>query len=143
LSVSRSNSVMFVSLTLFITAFLGICALFALKRWEESRGEQVVAPALRARLDASARHLKDLIEAGQKDLEKLLPTLMHVSRLSLHLAAVGFGHMAHWVGEQSHRLADLVSYKHRFERRELRSEFLKKVIRHKKDNGSDSLDTTA
>ena len=105
---------MFVSITLFFAAFLGICALFALKRWEESKGEQVVAPALRARLDASAMQLKDLIEAGQKDLEKLLPAIVHLSRLSLHLAAVGFGHLAHWVGEQSHRLADLVSYKNRF-----------------------------
>ena len=118
------------SATLFFFALFGIGSLFGLKRWEETRG-YTFAPRLRRQIDYLAQRLSELVEAGQKDIEKLPRALVHMLRLLLHLTAVGFGHLAHWVGEQSHKLADLVSYKHRFERRELRSEFLKKVIRHK------------
>lgn len=120
----------------FILALLAIGALFGIKVWEEKRGRRL-APQLRETLDERALHLKDLLEAGHRDIEKLPPTLVHLSRVTLHLAAVGFGHLAHWVGERSHKLADMVSYKHRFEKRELRSEFLKKVIQHKNGNGLD------
>jgi len=133
---------MMLAFIVFIIALLAIAALFALKAWEEKRG-RVLVPELRASLDERAVHLKDLLEAGQRDIEKLPSALLHLSRVALHLAAVGFGHLAHWLGERSHRLADMVSYKHHFERRELRSEFLKKVSERKSGNDTDSLDTTA
>jgi hypothetical protein len=121
----------------FFFSLVAICALFALKNWEEKRG-RVLAPRVRAVLDARAVRLGELLEAGQKDLENLPSALAHVSRLALHLGAVGFGHIAHWIGERSHRLADMVSYKHRFERRALRSEFLKKVTETRNGSGLDT-----
>ena len=130
---------MIVAAMVFFVALFGISTLFALKRWEKAHG-RILAVQMRTSLDERALHLKELLEAGLKDLEKLVPALVHLSRVSLHLSAVGFGHLAHWLGERSHQLADMVSYKHRFERRALGSEFLKKMIRHKNGNNLDSED---
>ena len=114
---------------LFIFAFLGLVALFTLKRWESAH-ERVVAQGIRQKADAGALSLKVFMLAVFWYLRKLPQILLALARLGVHIAAVMFGHLAHWIGEKSHALADFVSYKHRFERRETRSEFLKQVIEH-------------
>jgi len=116
----------FGSALVFFISFTLIVALFALKQWEFSRGREV-APALRSKLDSEAIRMKELVVAGRSDIEKLPPILAYAIRRILHSLAVDFGHLAHALGTEAHRLADAVSYKRNFTQRETRSEFLKKV----------------
>lgn len=118
----------------FLLALIGIIALFALKYWELARG-RVVARDLRESADREALHVKELIGALQLDLAKLPPLMLFAAQRMLHAAAVDFGHLMHWLGAQAHNLADFVSHKRNFERRETRSEFLKKVSEHKNGGG--------
>ena len=89
--------------------------------------------------------MKELLEAGRKDLGHLPPLLLHAAQRIVHGIAVDAGHIALWLGVQSHRLADSVSHKRNFERLETKSEFLKKVAEHKNgnDNGNSEEDTTS
>jgi len=50
-------------------------------------------------------------------------------------AALGLAASARYLERQAHRLADLVSHKRGFERRETKSEFLKQVTDFKASNG--------
>jgi hypothetical protein len=114
----------------FLLAFFGIIALFALKYWEFAR-RRAFAPGLRESADKQALHVKELMGALQIDLAKLPPLLLYAAQRTLHAAAVDFGHLMHWLGSQAHNLADFVSHKRNFQRGETRSEFLKKVSEHK------------
>ncbi len=125
---------MFVASIFFFGSFLGIVAIFCVKYWER-HVEKVYAPAFREKADRHALQLKELLTAAQMDLAKLPPALIRLSRLVVHEAALGFAFLARVVEKQSYRLADLVSHKHRFEKRETRSEFLKKVSEHKNGDG--------
>ncbi len=116
----------FGSAIIFFVSFTAIVALFALKQWEFSRGRALV-PDVRARLDTEAMRLKELIVAGRNDIEKLPPILLYALQRILHSIAVDAGHLAHALGTEAHRLADAVSHKRNFTRRETRSDFLKKV----------------
>lgn len=117
-------------LVLFAFSLLGMITLFSVKSWELSHAHKI-APIFRERADKEAVHAKELLLAAQSDFGKLPPLLVHTLHVTLHAAAVDFGHFAHWLGSQAHRLADSVSHKRHFERRETRSEFLKKVSEHK------------
>ena len=117
---------MFFAGTAFFLACAGIIGLFALKRWEEGH-RRMVLPEFRRGADEKSVKLKAMILASSRDLEKLPPLLLTIASALVRVLAIGFGHLAHWIGERSHALADLVSYKHRFERKETRSEFLKQV----------------
>jgi len=125
----------------FFLALIGIVALFTLKRWELAR-ERVLFPSFRTRADSEALHLKDLLTAAKKDAENLPPLLLFAAQNVVHGMAVDAGHIAHWLGAQSHRLADSVSHKRNFERGQTKSEFLKKVSEHKNGN-ADGDDTTS
>lgn len=66
-----------------------------------------------------------------------LPLLMAlISRRLVRSAALTFAHLARVSAEYAHRLADFVSHKHSFERRETKSDFLKQVTDHKNGNGA-------
>ncbi|HUO50840.1 MAG TPA: hypothetical protein VMU25_04740 [Candidatus Paceibacterota bacterium] len=122
-------------ITIFFASLAGLIGLFALKQWELSRG-RVLFPVYRMKADAQALHLKELLEAGRKDLTKLPPLFVHAVQRIVHGMAVDAGHIAHWLGTQAHRLADAVSHKRNFTPRETKSEFLKKVSEHKNGNGN-------
>ncbi len=132
---------MFVAAVFFFGSFLGIAAIFGLKYWEQRTGRTLV-PAFREKIDVRALQIKELLAAARIDIAKVPPALLRLSRFLIHEAALGFAFLARVVERQSYRLADLVSHKHRFEKRETRSEFLKKVAEHKNGNGNDRLDTT-
>ncbi len=117
----------------FGLSLLGIAALFALKHWE-LRYEVLVLPVLRRKADARAQQVKELAYAARADLAKLLPELVRAAHIAIHESALALAAFARFAEAQAHRLADLVSHKRGFERRETRSEFLKKVAEHK--NGS-------
>lgn len=120
------NMVVFAAV-MFGLSLIAIVALFELKRREGKSG-RVYFPALRERLDVRALHIKDLITAAEADLAKLPPEAVHLSRVGIHVLALEVARLARFLEGQAHRLADLVSHKHRFVRRAPRSEFLKKVI---------------
>lgn len=121
------------SIVVFILALLGIAALFALKYWE-LKHERTLAPQLRARADVQADRVKELLIAARADLEKLPPLMVRMGRMLIHDAALAFAAFARLVERGAHDIADLVSYKHRFEKRETQSEFLKKVSQHRNGN---------
>jgi|SRR5580698_7743683 hypothetical protein len=119
---------------LFFITLIAILSLFGLKEWELRSG-RVLAPRARVWADGEAIHLKELMQAGRKDMEKIPPLLLYLIEQSLRGFADGATHFAHWLGIQAHNLADSVSHKRNFQRRQTRSEFLRKVAEHKNGNG--------
>lgn len=130
---------MLYALVIFIVSLLAIAALFTLKYWELRTGRTLL-PSLRVKADEQALRLKELLIAALLDLAKLPPNALRLSRYLVHEAALGLAALARIGERQAHRLADTVSYKHRFERRETRSEFLKKVAEGK--HGGDEVDAS-
>jgi len=125
---------------IFLFSLAGIFGLFALKEWEVRRN-RLLAPELRKKADALALRLKELVYALEADAQKLPPELIHFSRVGIHRFAILSAGFLRFLSLQAHRLADFVSHKRTFERRAPRSEFLKKVLEHKNDNGG-VVDTT-
>ena len=125
------------AVVVFFLALAGILALFALKL-REARNGHVYLPEWREAADHEALHLKELLSAAQLDLKKMLPLLNHAAHVALHFAALEFARAARFASQQSNRLADFVSHKHNFERRQTRSEFLKKMSERKSSNGNGS-----
>lgn len=115
---------------LFGLSLLGIAVLFVFKRWEMKR-QSVLFARLRARGDVRAEQLKELALAARMDLAKLPPEAVRVARVLIHEGALALAALARFLERQAHRLADFVSHKRGFEKRQTRSEFLKKVAEHK------------
>ena len=118
---------------LFALSLLGIAALFVFKRWEMKR-ETILFSGLRARGDVRAQQLKELALAARMDLAKVPPEALRITRILIHEGALAFAALARFLERQAHRLADFVSHKRGFEKRETRSEFLKKVAEHKAES---------
>ena len=132
----------FIPIVVFSFALVAIITLFVLKRRElAAEGEGV--SAWRQSLDLRAAQLKDLIRAAERDLQRVPPELSNVIRVLIRIGALGAARGARFFEVQSQRLADLVSHKHRFERRAPRSEFLNKIAEHKNGgaNGTEDVST--
>ena len=113
----------------FVVFFLSLSAiigLFALRLREENKGI-VYYPKLRDRADAETIVLKERLTRMRIELARLPPEAMHLARIAVHIAALKAAAIAHYLEAQANRLADLASHKHRFERRDTQSEFLKKM----------------
>ena len=122
---------MFLGVTsVFFASLAGIVLLFGLKAWEEGR-ENPLAPRFRRALDSGALWCKELLNAGEMWLTKVPSLTAYLTLSTLAFSAVGFARLARAASEAAHKLADFVSHKRNFERRETRSEFLKQVIEHK------------
>lgn len=119
----------------FCISALGIVGLFFLKA-REQRTNRVFAPAVREKIDTRALQAKDLLNAARADAAKLPPVIVRFTRFLIHEAALGLAALARMSERQLHRLADFVSHKHRFEKKETRSEFLKRVSEHKNGIGT-------
>lgn len=126
----------------FFLSLFAIVLLFALKYWEMSR-ERVFPLAWRQKADVRAHQLKELLDAARVDLSKLPPEAVRLSRIGIHQLALGFAALARRAERYAHQVADLVSYKHRFEKRDTRSEFLKKVTEHKNGGGQSEMGNAA
>ena len=125
---------MTLAFVVFFFSLFAIAFLFALKSWE-IRKERIVFAPWRERADVRALQLKELLDAARLDLSKLPPGAVRLSRIGIHQLALGFAALARAAEGYAHQVADLVSYKHHFEKRDTRSEFLKKVAEHKNGNG--------
>ena len=115
-------------------SILGIVFLFLVKAWEEKRG-RVWMPEVRLTLDARAVELKELLHRAERELGKLGPTSIRVVRTLLHELALSLAALSRASERQAHRLADLVSHKRTFRRRESTNKFLRQVSEFK--NGKD------
>ena len=118
----------------FIVSLLGMAVLFSVK-YRETKTGRIFLPALRDSADEKARMLKDVLMRGRVEIERLPPILMILIRNLVRVGALRFAASLKFGEEQAYRLADLVSYKHCFERRETRSEFLRQVSDHKNGGG--------
>lgn len=118
------------AMSVFAVSLLGIAGIFSLKMWEIRRQRRFL-PRFRLALDASALYLKDLIFLGEAFLAQLPSLSAYLFLEGLAAGAAWFSRSARKAAESAHRLADLVSHKHNFERRETRSDFLKQVIEYK------------
>lgn len=118
------------AISIFVVSLAGIIALFSFRAWEERRGRHV-APITRQRLDAYARMLKRIMVMGEETLARLPSFGTFLTLKFLSFVSVRLARLSRAASEAAHRLADFISHKHNFERREIRSEFLKTVIEHK------------
>lgn len=121
----------------FFISLLGIAGLFGLKYWESAHG-RVLYPNARTMSDEQAVRLKALVHIGRTELSKLPPQALIIAKRAVHRAALGTARLACEMERRSHQLADMVSHKHRFEKREPRSEFLKQVGEHPISNNNGS-----
>src|SRR5207244_2585564 len=120
---------MLIAAIVFFLALLAIIALFVQKQRELRRG-RVLFPSLKKHADRHADQIKDLMFAASTDLEKLPPEIARLSRTALHQGALSLAALARELERGAHQLAELVSHKRGFEKRETRSEFLKKMTEH-------------
>lgn len=126
-----------IAITVFALSFIGICALFVLKA-HEGRTARIIAPRMREQADQSALSIKALIVRVQREARTLLPEILVLARTILHDAALGAAAVARYLEKQSHRVAEKVSHKASFERRETSSDFLKNVSEYRNGNGDTS-----
>lgn len=125
----------------FFFSLVGLIAFFAIKRVELRRGA-VFFPAWRMRADLEAVRLKGFGAILWADITKIPPAALRAMRSTAHEAALGLAALARMSERGAHRLADLVSHKRGFERRETRSEFLRQVSERKGEERSGGVDST-
>lgn len=107
-------------------SILGISLLFYVKHWE-TKNARVFVPGVRIRADEGALQLKALLVKCQQECKKLGPTSIRIGRALLHDLALALAALSRASERQAHRLADMVSHKHAFQRRETKNDFLKHV----------------
>jgi hypothetical protein len=110
----------------FFGALAGLVLLFVLRVVEERRGGRFAA-RFRRRLDWYARVLKALVWYAADMLERFPLVTGYAARGLAATVVRRFAHATESVSQAAHTAADMVSYKHRYERMETRSAFLKKV----------------
>lgn len=116
--------------SIFFASLAGIIALFWIKAWEANNGRTLV-PRLRMALDSGAHLCKERLVEAEEWFVRLPSLTANMSLRILALTAIQFAKLARSASEGAHQLADFVSHKRNFERREVRSDFLKQVIEHK------------
>jgi len=125
------------AITVFFLSLLGIAGLFGVKHWETAHG-RILYPDVRERADRKAVRLKELVRMSRRELSKLPPHAILFAKGAIRAGALGIARFARGMESQAHRLADMVSHKHHFEKRETRSEFLKQVGEHPLSNNNSS-----
>lgn len=119
----------------FFSVSLFLLVAFLVGKCIELKTGVVVAPTWRSAADTKARQLKELALRGEVELEQLPSHVWVLSRRGIHTLALLIARFARVMEERAHKLADFVSHKHGFERREVRSEFLKNALNAKNGNG--------
>lgn len=114
-----------------------IVALFGLRFAEEKRGARF-APAMRVRADGFALSIKERAVAFAQYTHRLPAIGLLIVRYFIHLGAKAAARLARRLEAGAHELADRMTHKHRFKRRESTSAFLREVGEHKNGNGERS-----
>lgn len=110
----------------FGVSLLLLAVLFLVKRVELNRHARMFE-GMRARADSGALQIKAALVRGESYLEELPFFLGALSRYLVHIGALSFAKLARASAKRAHQLADFVSHKHGFERRETKSRFLREV----------------
>lgn len=121
---------------LFGVSLFGLILLFAVKAREAAHPSSSRA-AWRDRADDFALEVKWVLLVVEWYITRLPLFTTLIARRLVHNSALSFARLARVSAEQAHRLADFVSHKRTFERRETKSDFLKQVIEHKNGNGGE------
>lgn len=114
-------------------SIVGIILLFAVKKYELSRGV-LVGGAFRDDADLFAMRVKWVFLVIEWYLARLPDFLFLLTRYGIRVGALYTARIARRAEAQAHRIADFVSHKRNFERRETKSQYLKQVS-DKSDNG--------
>ncbi len=115
--------------SVFLLSLGGIVSLFSLKHWEGNRA-RMLFPSLRMWADAQALALKEWAVRARTEANTLPPMLVQASHFLVHETALALAALARYSERQLHRLADFVSHKRGFQRRESHNEFLKRITNH-------------
>lgn len=127
---------MIIATVVFFISLAAIVALLGLKYWETRRGVSL-APALRARADQRALELKSTLMRSRGLLAELPPEALKLTRLLVREAALALAALARHMERGAHSLADFVSHKHRFEKRESSNAYLKQVTDFRNGSAAD------
>ena len=117
-------------LTVFLVSLAGIIALFAFKYAEGVTGRTIM-PQTRQLLDKRTLALRSYGAFVARIIEHLPALSVAFCYFSLHMFAVLVALAARTAEHQAHQLADSVSHRRRFQRRETQSAFLQQVSKHK------------
>jgi len=120
----------------FATSLALLILLFCLKKIEIHR-QRRFGEGFRVRADVGALRVKALLETGEHYLEQTPWFALALARYTVHVSALSFARAARFLAVQAHLLADLVSHKHRFERRETKSKYLREVSEIKNGKNND------
>lgn len=114
----------------FVFALVGIVLLFSLKYVESTSGKTLL-PRARQTLNFRALGIRRAILLVVHTIEHFPAFMVAFSYATLHFLAVLVALGARTAEYQAHRVADFVSHKRKFQRRETQSTFLKEVTSHK------------
>lgn len=120
----------------FGTSLILLFLLFVLKRAEIVRGARF-GEVFRAQADRGALRIKSLLHVIEEGLAEVPFYLGAIARYLVHISALSFARLARASAQRAHQLADLVSHKHRFQRRETKSQFLREVSEVKNGRSND------
>jgi hypothetical protein len=126
----------FATMVVFSVSLVAVVLLFILKRLEFNR-EHRFAENLRTRADYGALRVKGWLEVSEWYLERIPFFVGALTRYGVHISALGFARIARSSAQRAHQLADFVSHKRNFERRETKSKFLKDVSEYKNGKSND------
>lgn len=115
-------------------SIVGVILLFAIKKYELSRG-RLVGGSMRDDADLFALRVKWVFLVVEWYLARLPDFVFLLTRYGIRIGALYTARIARRAEAQAHGIADFVSHKRNFERRETRSHYLKQVGEHKSDNG--------
>lgn len=118
---------------LFGFSIFGIIVLFVVKRIEVSRGA-LIGGSARDSADLFALRVKWVFLVIEWYLSRLPDFLFLLTRHGVRAGALFLARAARYAEAQAYHLADFVSHKRNFERRETKSKYLKQVSDHKNGN---------
>lgn len=116
------------------SSIFGIIMLFVVKKVEIARG-RLIGGEVRDNADLFAMRVKWVFLVIEWYLSRLPDFLFLLTRYGIRVAALYTASAARKAEAQAHNVADFVSHKRNFERRETKSQYLKQVSDHK--NGND------
>ncbi|KKW24380.1 MAG: hypothetical protein UY70_C0016G0027 [Candidatus Kaiserbacteria bacterium GW2011_GWB1_52_6] len=108
---------------------IGITSLFYMK-YLELRRERVRTSTFKEMADGYALNLKQLLARSRSEAAKSVPIAVLIVRLAVREFALQSAALLQFGERKAHQLADMLSHKHHFERRETRSDFLRQVGEH-------------
>jgi hypothetical protein len=120
----------FAAMTVFFAALALILILFTVKKIEVRR-QQRFGENLRQLADAGALRVKASLMTTERYIESLPFFISAIARYGVHIGALSFARLARTLESEAHRLADMVSHKRGFERKETKSKYLKEVSSYK------------